>query len=217
MAGSREAALKGWAAQTEEQRKSRIDKLHAGNIAAMTSEEASRRAKLAWAKEGFRESQSQKIKLQLADPDFREKQRLGRIGSKKPESFGPMISAHAIARWAAYTSERKAEILANAWASQTKTVSSLERIVYAVLKELEIEFLPQEPIGPYFVDIYLPDTNVVIECDGFYWHSKPEAVVFDKRRDSYMRNHGYKMLRLPEKLIKEDAKKAVIEGLSCLN
>ena len=37
-----------------------------------------------------------------------------------------------------------------------------------------------------------------IECDGDYWHSLEKAVEKDKRRDSYMLEHRYKILRLPE-------------------
>jgi very-short-patch-repair endonuclease len=36
----------------------------------------------------------------------------------------------------------------------------------------------------------------VIEVDGDYWHSLPSSRRNDKAKNTYLRNHGYKLLRI---------------------
>jgi very-short-patch-repair endonuclease len=79
--------------------------------------------------------------------------------------------------------------------------SSIEIIINTMLKELRVEFVEQAQIGQYLCDFLLPANNLVIETDGTYWHSLPNSKAKDKRKDSYLSNHGYSILRLPEKLI----------------
>ena len=45
-------------------------------------------------------------------------------------------------------------------------------------------------------DIYLPDTNTVVECDHFS-HRKIEQRKIDNMRDDFCKQHGIKVLRLP--------------------
>ena len=53
--------------------------------------------------------------------------------------------------------------------------SSLETIVEAILGVLEEPYERQKKIGFWSVDFYIPRLNLVIECDGTYWHGSPEA------------------------------------------
>lgn len=80
--------------------------------------------------------------------------------------------------------------------------TKLEIIVAAVLGDLEIEYEREKRIGRYSIDFYVPGKNLVIECDGEYWHSKPKAQEKDARRDAYLVSHGYTIIRLPEADIK---------------
>ncbi len=45
-------------------------------------------------------------------------------------------------------------------------------------------------------DIYLPDTNTVVECDHFSHHSTEQKKI-DNVRDDFCKQHGIKVLRLP--------------------
>ncbi len=88
-------------------------------------------------------------------------------------------------------------------ASQKANPSSIELLIHQLLTGLGIIFETQKPIGPYVVDIYLPNKNLIIECDGNYWHNLPGVQEKDKKRDLYLRKQGYKILRLWEDEIRE--------------
>lgn len=102
-----------------------------------------------------------------------------------------------------------------AWISQRQKgrISSIERIVAAVLSAINEPYLQQLPLGPWTVDFYLPQRNLVIECDGDYWHSLPKVQNRDKRKDAWMKKHGYIMVRLQEQAIRVDAAKLVTDSL----
>lgn len=72
-----------------------------------------------------------------------------------------------------------------------------------------ITYEPQKPIGRYIVDIYIPGCSLVIECDGDYWHSLPESQKRDRRKDAWLRRHGYQVVRLPEHEIKANPQEAL--------
>lgn len=91
--------------------------------------------------------------------------------------------------------------------------SSLEVAVEQVLTILEEPFESQKQIGPWLVDFYLPTRNLVLECDGKYWHSLPASIKRDKQKNGWLKKHGYQILRLGEDSIKADAMEAVKQGL----
>lgn len=97
-------------------------------------------------------------------------------------------------------------------ASQVRP-TSIEISVRNVLDALKVDYQEQKPIGRYMVDFFIPSTNTVIECDGDYWHNLPEVVARDKRKDEFLNQKGYRVIRLPEHKIKENpftlVKKAV--------
>jgi very-short-patch-repair endonuclease len=80
--------------------------------------------------------------------------------------------------------------------------TSIEIAVGKALADAEVEFTTQDPIGPYFADILIGD--VVVECDGDYWHSLPGMAERDKRRDTYMAERGLTVIRLSERDINDD-------------
>ncbi len=63
-----------------------------------------------------------------------------------------------------------------------------ELAVELVLKTLGLEYRKQEPVGPYLFDFYLPITKTLIEVDGEYFHSRPEAIANDLAKEGYVRN-----------------------------
>lgn len=89
-------------------------------------------------------------------------------------------------------------------------MTSIER---KVSKALEIDstiFMQEFPIGIYFADFYIPEHNVLIECDGDYWHSLPEVVERDIRKNQYYDDHGFHYIRLSE----TDINRMTIEEIS---
>lgn len=53
------------------------------------------------------------------------------------------------------------------------------------------------------VDVFVPSRNLVIECDGTYWHRNRGEQ--DSKRDAHMTSLGLRVLRLPEPDIRSGA------------
>ena len=84
-----------------------------------------------------------------------------------------------------------------------KRPNLIEKAVYDYLLLKGFIFEKQKVVGNRFVvDAYIPSLNLVIEIDGKYWHSLPKAIERDKRKEQYLKTHGFKLLRLPEKEIR---------------
>jgi very-short-patch-repair endonuclease len=84
------------------------------------------------------------------------------------------------------------------WLERVTRPSKLERMVHVILDALSIAYVSQKQIGKVFVDIFVPSANLIIECDGEYWHSRPGRKESDARREALLVARGYTVLRLPE-------------------
>ena len=81
--------------------------------------------------------------------------------------------------------------------------TTIECAVYEELKLRGFVFETQKPIGNRFiVDAYIPSLNLVIECDGDYWHSLSKTKERDKLKNDYLNDNGFGLLRLTETEIK---------------
>lgn len=78
----------------------------------------------------------------------------------------------------------------------TKKNTLPEQMVRSILESLNINFEPQFKIENRYADFFLPDYNLVIECDGLYWHSdavnKNNRYHIEKQQLYY--KYGYKSL-----------------------
>lgn len=59
---------------------------------------------------------------------------------------------------------------------------------------LGIQFYRQKPIGNYIVDFFAPKARIVVEVDGSQ-HLSALGLIRDKRRDEFLRGHGFLVLR----------------------
>jgi very-short-patch-repair endonuclease len=82
--------------------------------------------------------------------------------------------------------------------------TSIERAMYRSLMASKIPYSKwaQYQVGPYSMDFALPQIKIGIECDGEKWHSGPEQVERDKRRDEFLASKGWTVVRFGEKDIK---------------
>lgn len=94
-----------------------------------------------------------------------------------------------------------------------KGETSIEKLVKDQLKKVKIPFQQEVKIGQYHADFMIEHTNVLIECDGDYWHSLPEAIIKDQKRDSFLHKQGYQVVRLTERDIKNTKGCCVIDIL----
>jgi len=84
--------------------------------------------------------------------------------------------------------------------------STIEVKIQNYLKLLGIEFFTHQYIKEiehgYQCDILIPSMNLVIECDGDYWHKYPTGRDIDRIRTKELLDNGFKVLRLWEREIR---------------
>jgi very-short-patch-repair endonuclease len=101
-------------------------------------------------------------------------------------------------------SEETIEKIKEARAKQIFPVKDtpIEVKIQNYLKQLNIDFLTHQYIKDiehgYQCDILIPSMNLVIECDGDYWHKYPIGREIDNIRTSELLEKGFKVLRLWE-------------------
>lgn len=86
-----------------------------------------------------------------------------------------------------------------------KKDTSIEVKIQNFLKQLGISYFTHQYMKiehGYQCDILIPSMNLVIECDGDYWHKYPIGMEIDHIRTSEMLSKGFKVLRLWEREIK---------------
>ena len=57
------------------------------------------------------------------------------------------------------------------------------------------KFVRQEPVGPYFADFCCLEEMLIVEVDGAT-HSTDAEIAHDARRETLLRTHGYRILRV---------------------
>jgi very-short-patch-repair endonuclease len=158
---------------------------------------------------------TQKVQFLLkTDPQFQEKMKLIKkeVGIKMKEYYKLHgLSPKWIEWYRNYSSNGKSKLEDRFYEYlKTKTTDKIERYY---------------PISNMFVDFYIPSKNIVIECQGNFWHMNPnkysatdynkstkrtaqEQWEKDKRRRLFMESRGYKVVELWESEInKGDYKK----------
>jgi len=103
---------------------------------------------------------------------------------------------------------------AGAIASQKANPSSIEKLICKILDRLNIKYKTQISFchGKFIVDIYVPSKNLVIECNGTYWHNYdkfPKQKIRDNNLQRYCDKWGYKLAWIWEKDIRKNPKLAL--------
>lgn len=95
-----------------------------------------------------------------------------------------------------------------------KGETSIEKLVKNKLKKVGISFRQEVKIGKYHADFMIGNSNILIECDGDYWHSLPQAIIKDKNRDAILQRKGFQTIRFTETEIKKTKGSCVVSYLS---
>lgn len=86
-----------------------------------------------------------------------------------------------------------------------KKDTKIEVKIQNFLKKMNVNFETHKYIdeinNPYQCDIFIPDYNLIIECDGDYWHDYPNGTELDLLRTNELKTKGFKILRLWEREI----------------
>jgi hypothetical protein len=73
-------------------------------------------------------------------------------------------------------------------ANQLGRISNIQKTLYSFLDDLNIAYEPEKLIGFWSYDCFLPDHNIIIECQGDYWHQRPQAIIKDQQKATYLKN-----------------------------
>jgi very-short-patch-repair endonuclease len=71
-----------------------------------------------------------------------------------------------------------------------------------------LKFRRQHPIGPYTLDFYCPAVKLDVEVDGDS-HGMGDNPARDRRRDSWLRDHGLRVLRFDAADVMKDVESVV--------
>jgi len=98
-----------------------------------------------------------------------------------------------------FTNSRLARITKNIERARTlrSNPPQPERALWRLLREAfpEAHFRRQVPIGPYFADFASHRAKLIIELDGDT-HGSEQAQRYDAKRDAFLRDAGYRILRM---------------------
>jgi len=153
---------------------------------------------------GRKHKENSKLKQSLAHQGIKNPmygKKGTRLGVKVSEKTKIKISkAHKI-RYA--NNPELAEAIKKRRATQIlpKKDTTIEVKIQNFLKQLEIEFFTHQYMKiehGYQCDILIPSMNLVIECDGDYWHKYPIGNDLDHIRTKELLKKGFKVLRLWE-------------------
>ena len=87
--------------------------------------------------------------------------------------------------------------------------SRLEQDFAERLQDVGLAFVPQYPFGPYVVDLAFPQIRLLVEIDGELYHTTPQGQARDDRKDVLASTEGWRLLRLPEFIVREHPEEAV--------
>lgn len=93
---------------------------------------------------------------------------------------------------------------------KNRRVSHFEIAVGEYIEALGIGIERQVKLGKWNFDIWIKGTNILVEADGHYWHSLPEAIARDKRKDLWCSNNDYVLVRIKEMDFRESKNKALL-------
>jgi len=140
-------------------------------------------------KESFRKMRSEVTKQTWLD---------GKMDDRVPGEYSHTLE----------TFKKKSEISRRLWADpeyRKKTFKCFDTVPERIMEGnlLRSGFMVQKQfhvLGVGLVDFYLPEENIVIECDGDYWHGsdRPEQQRKDKIRTEKLQQLGYKVFRFWE-------------------
>ena len=85
------------------------------------------------------------------------------------------------------------EIIDRARKMRKEPTEEENKLWHILLKHIKPRFVRQRTIGYYIVDFYCPKLRLIIEIDGeqHFWEENEE---YEKRREKFLNDSGYKLL-----------------------
>ncbi len=88
--------------------------------------------------------------------------------------------------------------------------TDIEREMKQELENQNVEFVEEFPIRikyGYIADFFIPEKNLIIECDGEVWHKKGNSR--DRKRNAVLKKMGFEIIRFRGKEIKDNVQLCV--------
>jgi len=96
--------------------------------------------------------------------------------------------------------------------------TSIERKTKEWLDRKGINYIHPFNLGDKFqCDFYIPALNLIVECDGTYWHSREDMKKRDKAKDAYAKKCGFNILRLKEEEINNNLYEGILSKVRSKN
>ncbi len=96
--------------------------------------------------------------------------------------------------------------------------TSIEIKMAEELDKRKIEYIEQYNLGDKFaLDFFIPEYNIVIECDGDYWHNLPDVKKRDKSKNAYIKACGFPLFRFWEREINANVSECVDEVVALID
>lgn len=145
----------------------------------------------------------------------------------RPNFHGHKISAHYKNNPNAYTKERRQKareriITRMKNGEMVKSISGIERKLKREMERRGINFEDQYSIKRFLFDFAISEKRILIEADGDYFHYNPEIykgkepdriqkrkMAIDKNKNTFAKEHKWKLLRFWETEINKDVKSCV--------
>jgi very-short-patch-repair endonuclease len=125
----------------------------------------------------------------------------------------PMTAARLRGRTRNFSPEVKEHILQALITHRAKIgktgMTDIERIMANELRRLGYAYEYNPKIIYWYPDFLIPALNLVVECDGDYWHSLPGAKAADDIKDMLMASLGLKVVRLKGSDIKRNLSECI--------
>ena len=173
-------------------------KIGKANSIALKGRKLSEEIKLKISQSNKGKKRSEEIKLKISQANK------NRRNWKLSEECKLRLSQINKDRWAKLSKEERRQRNKAWFLAARKSPSSLELKLGQLLDSLQIEYEIQKCIGNFVVDIFIPSEDLIIECDGGYWHNLPGRKESDLKRDTYLINLGFKIIRFNDSEIKKD-------------
>lgn len=94
--------------------------------------------------------------------------------------------------------------------------TDIEEMLMDELDSRKIIYEPQYQIGRYHIDFAFPESNLAVEADGTYWHSRKGVSAKDRRKNQYLQSQGWTVLRFTGDEIRESPARCVDEIVKLL-
>jgi len=183
------------------------DKIGNGNRGKIVSEETKLKMRGNKNGLGYKHTKEAKEKIRLTHEGIKFSERRKRAIGEKTKVW-----------WAKFSLKERRKLLKKFQLAGTKAAlqtnpSSIEKMIWKVLDKFNVKYKIQHRIGKWYVDIFIPNRKLIIECNGDYWHSLPNRIKRDKELQKYCNKNNYKLAWIWENEIRKNPKLVLKNGL----